>query len=66
MAATGRDTPGERDKPHMDNVITRSGEASDTPKEICNVITKPVSLGQVAGQNEPHIANVITNPGPNK
>jgi hypothetical protein len=66
MAATGRDTPHERDNPHMDNVITRTGEGADTPKEICNVITKPVALGQVAGQNEPPIGNVITRTGPNK
>jgi hypothetical protein len=66
MAATGRDTPGERDKPHMDNVITATGEGADTPKSIGNAITAPKALGQIAGQTEPPIGNVITCPGPNK
>jgi hypothetical protein len=66
MAATGRDTPGERDKPAMPNVITGSGEGSDEPKPIENVITCPHALGQVAGQTAPAIANTITKAGPNK
>jgi hypothetical protein len=66
MAANGRSPKGERDKPHIPDVITQTGDGSDTPKSIGNVITVPVSLGQVGGENEPHIANVITDPGPNK
>lgn len=66
MAATGRETPGDRDKPAIPNVITGSGTPADAPESISNAITCPHPLGQVAGQNLPPIANTITKAGPNK
>jgi hypothetical protein len=66
MAAEGRAPAGERDKPHIDNVITVSGEGEDTPKSLMNAITCPHAMGQTPGSSLPPIANTITKAGPNK
>jgi hypothetical protein len=66
MAATGREPGGERDKPHIDDVITETGEASDSPKHIANAITGAKPEGQVLGSSQPPIANTITKSGPNR
>jgi hypothetical protein len=66
VAATGRETPHDRDKPKIKDVITQTGNPADAPEPIANAITCPHPMGQVAGQNEPAIANTITKAGPNK
>lgn len=66
MASTGREPAGERDKPHLDNVITASGSPSDQPVAIDNTITCPHAMGQTPGSSLPPIANTITKAGPNK
>jgi hypothetical protein len=66
MAGQGREPAGERDKPHIKDVITASGDASDQPKSVDNAITCPHAMGQTPGSSLPPIANTITAAGPNK
>jgi hypothetical protein len=73
MAAVGRPPAGERDTPHIDNVVTHPlcepGSGPDQPvPAINNTIThaQPPGSTDQPGSAMPKISNTITTPGPNK
>ena len=66
MPSVGRQPAGERDKPTVPNVITKSGDGADQPTRIDNAITCAHPMGQTPGSALPPVANTITKAGPNK